>query len=676
MSVIFRPLAALTLIQRITLSMLLQLAIALALVGCALWGLTTLSRTIDQLGTEALPIATAAGSIERQVLQLDQSLRNAINSGDLAQFHQRQQIYQQHQQQLRTALAQLQHASERYPHPWLVQGLEPITLQTRDTQQTMDTLLRQIAQKLEIEHTLSEGRGYLLFSVNSVRNEMARIYPLLFDTLPGANDAYDSFISGAGGLVGAIVQLTTANTPDEAQNQYREVRAYISRMRFQYDSLAQLNPELDTFPSALAALEVLEQGATRDGLFAQEVERVRLNHLTENGLSQLLSQLQPLAEALALLRANADQLVAQAQTDTTETVQQSRKWLLALTLLGGLIVAYLTYRLMLRLRHVLAQLKGTIKAMANGDFTHYCHANSPAEFQQLARWLNQANDNNRDTMGQLRQRGQELSQAAEVSTQISHNQQQALATQASQTTQIAAAVAELDASLQGIAQASAQTSEDSRLSADLAKQGQQALYRTSEHLDALASHLNDNDGRMAELDTQVDQIGAVAEVINNIADRTNLLALNAAIEAARAGEQGRGFAVVADEVRKLAAQTREQTNSIEQMIQTLHHAAGNARHSITASREEMSRTAELRQTLEGATEQIHHAIVMVQSRADAITSATAEQTEQCHQINTSVRSLAAQASERQNQIDQLSVQSEQVAHIADEQRQKLEQFVV
>ena len=123
------------------------------------------------------------------------------------------------------------------------------------------------------------------------------------------------------------------------------------------------------------------------------------------------------------------------------------------------------------------------------------------------------------------------------------------------------------------------------------ERGQFALKQvqtsTSQMLE-LNNEMNSASDVVKNVGVDVENIGTILQVIESIAEQTNLLALNAAIEAARAGEQGRGFAVVADEVRNLASKTQGSTEEIKQMINKLQSGSKSA---VDAMERSMSRSS-------------------------------------------------------------------------------------
>jgi twitching motility protein PilJ len=113
------------------------------------------------------------------------------------------------------------------------------------------------------------------------------------------------------------------------------------------------------------------------------------------------------------------------------------------------------------------------------------------------------------------------------------------------------------------------SSDVARHSVEVAHKGGAAVRRTIDGMNTIRETIQDTSKRIKRLGESSQEIGNIVELINDIAEQTNILALNASIQASMAGEAGRGFAVVADEVQRLAERSTNATKQIEVLVRTI-----------------------------------------------------------------------------------------------------------
>ncbi len=169
---------------------------------------------------------------------------------------------------------------------------------------------------------------------------------------------------------------------------------------------------------------------------------------------------------------------------------------------------------------------------------------------------------------------------------------------------------------------------------------------------------------LGTLRTQATDIVQIMNMINDIADQTNLLALNAAIEAARAGEAGRGFAVVADEVRKLAEKTMEATKQVDITVSTIQKGTENNMLAIEETVSYISQSTSVAHNAGSALESIES---MVKNTAEEVRSAAEASENQAHtleQINTSTGEINSITAEVTQSVLSTEQATQELAHIA------------
>ncbi len=288
-----------------------------------------------------------------------------------------------------------------------------------------------------------------------------------------------------------------------------------------------------------------------------------------------------------------------------------------------------------------------INKIASGDLTVHVDALYDNSILSAVRNLSQHLSNMTQSSIQT---AKQLLSASESLLLTAHQNEDLIRNQKLSTEQGATAISQMSHTVTDVAGHTSEAASLAQMAMNEFNAGQEEVNKTQSSINDLAEKVLEAANVINELSADSSQISRVMQVIEEIAEQTNLLALNAAIEAARAGEQGRGFAVVADEVRNLARRTQDSTREIHQVIEKMHSGSSKAVTVMDQGQKQASLSVEQARCAGDSLNAINLSVTRITDMNQQIALTTEQQS-----------AVAIEISNNFNQITQSAILAEQEA---------------
>jgi len=362
-----------------------------------------------------------------------------------------------------------------------------------------------------------------------------------------------------------------------------------------------------------------------------------------------------------------------------EALQRSTTSLLASMLVATLIVVAVLYWMFRNfVVQRLAVLEKGMKDIAEGegDLRQRVPVKSKDAIDRVGEYFNLFLDKIHSAISSVDNASKQLAVSSKELSSITDETKSSIDSQQYETEQVATAINEMAATVGEVARNATDAASATNDADQQALDGRNIVAMSIDYIRILVGDIEEADKVITKLRADSDSIGSVLDVIQGIAEQTNLLALNAAIEAARAGEQGRGFAVVADEVRTLAQRTQESTTEIKTIIDTLQEGAEKAVRAMDKGRQQVQQSEDKTTQAGTSLESITEAVAKINTMNTQIASAAEEQNSVAEEINQNIIRISEHAEKTANGAQTTQMASTELAGLSEELNTLMRQFKI